>query len=285
MRDSTWWGAAILAGLAGLAGCGGTSGGGDDGEGQPDAAASHGLHIAFDYRFDDAGFFAAPERQATLEAAAATWSLRLGDDFAEIPAGTSVRTRDPEAPDAAATSFPIDAPIDDVLIFAGCSTIDGDGGVLAKSNSAAALNSVTDPALAAALRTRYEGANFEPWTGWISFDCSEPWFDDATPATADDLPNQPDFLSTAAHEIGHVLGFGTAMAHVALVDGTHFTGAQAAAAFGGPVPLIADGTHFTSGLASDGHEPLMDPSRGAGTRSLPTTLDVAAMLDLGYQAR
>lgn len=146
---------------------------------------------------------------------------------AEDPAGQT-DAGDPEAPNAAATSFPSDVEIDDVLIFAGCSAIDGAGGTLAVSNHSAAINSVSDTTLREQLRTRYEGLEFQPWTGWISFDCGENWFFDPTPATVTDLPaNRPDFLSTANHELGHVLGFGTAMAYFAHVSNATFTGAQA----------------------------------------------------------
>jgi hypothetical protein len=255
--------------------------------GGPDAPIppGHRISIAFDYRFDDAGFFTA-ERRLVLAAAAQHWGELITDDFPAIPVGTDVRTRDPEAPTAAASSFPGDVAIDDLLIFAGCSAIDGPGGTLAVSNHSAAINSVTDASLRELLRTRYEGADFQPWTGWISFDCGEDWFFDPTPSTATDLPgNRPDFLSTANHEVGHVLGFGTAMAYFAHVSNATFTGAHAMAAYGGAVPLIANGTHFASGLSSGGREPLLDPSRPAGVRSTATPLDVAVMADLGYDLR
>lgn len=244
-----------------------------------------GLSIAFDYRYDDAGFFT-PDRRLVLEAAARHWGALLVDEFPDIPAGTSVRTRDPEAPTAAATSFDIDVAIEDVLIFAGCGTIDGVGGTLALSNNSAAINTVTDATLREQLRSRYEGAQFQPWTGWVSFDCAEDWFFDPTPATDTDLPGgQPDFLSTANHELGHILGFGTAAAYLGLVTGTTFTGTEAMSSYGGPVPLIASGTHFAAGLSSGGREPLMDPGRPGGTRSTATPVDVAALADLGYQPR
>lgn len=280
-----------------LVGCGGAEdldsspdGGGsvvDAPVSEPDAPVTpiNKISIVFDYRFDGAGFFSV-ERRLVLEAAAQHWGNLLADDFPAIPIGTDVRTRDPEAPTAASSSFPSDVEIDDVLIFAGCSAIDGAGGTLALSNHSAAINSVTDATLREQLRTRYEGADFQPWTGWISFDCGEDWFFDPTPATVTDLPaNRPDFLSTANHELGHVLGFGTAMAYFAHVSNATFTGTRATATYGAAVPLIANSTHFASGLSSGGREPLLDPSRPAGLRSTATPLDVAALADLGYEPR
>ncbi len=182
-------------------------------------------------------------------------------------------------------SFPAEEDIDDVLIFVGCAIVDGG---IATSNNTAAIGSVTDPTLQAQLIERYEGADFEPWTGWISFDCGEPWFFDQTPESDDDIPaGVPDFYSTAMHEMGHVLGFGTAAAFEALVDASAgtFDGMAAVAAHGGPVPLTSSLVHWDSSLRSDGRPTLMDPSRTVGTRTPPTTVDVAAFTDLGYEVR
>lgn len=282
--------------VLGLAACGGgaaTDGdiGNDDvtdtdGADIDAAPAGHRLSIAFDYRYDDAGFFT-PAARATLAAAAAAWGDAIGDDFEMIPAGTSVRSRDPEAPDLDGTSFNIDVPIDDLLVFVGCSAIDGPSGVTATSNHAAAINSVQDPALRGRLQQRYEGADFEPWTAWISFDCDEPWYFDPDPSTDADIPGTDrDFWTVAMHELAHTLGFGTADAHFALVNAAPaFTGAAATTAYGGPVPMTGSGTHFANGVMSDGVAPLMDQSRPNGARFRPTALDRAALVDLGYQLR
>lgn len=286
-----WWLTLALAGCSGVEDLDGTP----DAPGQvvdapvsePDAPVVpvRGISIVFDYRFDTAAFFTAPRRLA-LEAAAQHWEDLLVDDFPSIPLGTDIRTRNPQTPTAAAMSFPSDVAIDDVLIFVGCAANDGPGGTLATSNHSAAINTVTDATLREQLRSRYEGMDFQPWTGWISFDCGEDWFFDPTPATATDLPaGRPDFLSTASHELGHVLGFGTAMAYFARVSSATFIGTRAVATYGGPIPLIANGTHFASGLSSGGREPLLDPSRPGGVRSTATPIDIAVLADLGYEPR
>lgn len=258
-----------------------TDAGGNDASLPRDAATPEGLSIVFDYRYDTAGFFADPARRDALDAAAAGWSAILLDDFEDIPAGTTIRTRDPESPSASATNFPSDSVIDDVLIFVGCSSFEGG---LAQSNHAAALSSVSDVELATRLRERSQGSDFEPWTGWISFNCDTPWFFDPTLDTADDIPGgQNDFHSTAMHEIGHVLGFGTSNAFSDLVSGGAFTGAAAVDSFGGPVPLTASGVHFQSSVVSGGRVTLMDISRTIGTRTPPTPVDLAVMSDLGYE--
>ena len=67
----------------------------------------------------------------SFEAAAKEWGERFVDEFPDIPSGTSLRTRDPEAPTAASVVFDSTAPIDDLLVFVGCSAIDGPGGTTA----------------------------------------------------------------------------------------------------------------------------------------------------------
>jgi hypothetical protein len=242
------------------------------------------FHIRFDYRFDTKGMFDPPERRAALEGAAAAWSAVLAEDFEDIPAGTAVLTRDPENPGDPGMVFPIEEPIDDLVVFVGFTNHDGPGGQLASSFPSAAIGSVSDPALSAALDERHKGSDFEPWTGWISFDESEDWFFDATPGDDGDLPAADiDFYSVALHELGHLLGFGTADAYFALVDGSNaFIGSEAAAANGGPVPLSGDGGHIVLGLTSDGRRPLMDSSDAPGERSVITSLDEAMMVDLGH---
>ncbi len=178
-------------------------------------------------------------------------------------------------------NFVSDEAIDDVLIFVGCASFTGG---IAQSNHAATTAAIADTALAARLQTRYEGDDFEPWTGWIAFRCDTPWSFDATPETVDDIPPADnDFYSTAMHEIAHVLGFGTAAAHFALVSEATFVGPAAVAVFGRPVPLTESGVHFQSSVLSDGTVTLMDSSRTIGTRTPPTTLDRAVMIDLGYE--
>lgn len=242
--------------------------------------------IQFDYRFDTSGFFADVSRRETLEEAAKSWGRVFSDDFPTIPAGTTVRTRDPESPQAAGMNLTIDTDIDDLLVFVGCSTIDGESGITAMSNHSAAINSVADSTLRNALNQRYRGADFQPWTGWISFDCDEDFFFDASPETDDDIPGvMSDFFSVAMHELGHVMGVGTADAFEALRQGPPmvFVGSEAVAAHGGNVPLTPNGVHLDSSVVSDGHATLFDSSHPGGARTAPTSLDIALLLDLGYQ--
>jgi hypothetical protein len=277
--------------MVGGGGDGGDGGGGAGGSGVGGGAAGGAggngptlFTIHFDYRFDTKGLFDAPERRAALEGAAAVWEALIVEDFDDIPAGTQVLSRDPEAPDLDGQTFAYEEPIDDLVVFVGFAAFDGPSGQLAQSYPSAAIGSVSDPALSSALDARYHGADFEPWTAWLSFDESEDWFFDPTPLTGDDLPpSQTDFVSVAMHELGHILGFGTADAYFAFVDAqSQFTGPAAMAAFGGPIPLTGDGYHIAAGTVVDGGRPLMDPSDAAGERSVVTSAERGLFSDLGY---
>lgn len=249
-----------------------------------DGSLPKGLSIEFDYRFDDKALFAPQEKKNALIAAAGFWSAALADEFDDIPAGTEILVRNPQTPTVAGQVFVYDKPIDDLMVFVGFATMDGAHGSLAISAPSAAIGSVSDPALSASLKTRFEGPDFEPWTGWLGFDEAEDWFYDPTPETSDDLPaGKIDFLSVALHELGHVLGFGTSDAYKALVQNGAFTGPKSVALYGGPVPLTADGKHIASGILSDGKRPVMDASDASGARSVITPLDLAILQDIGYE--
>lgn len=246
--------------------------------------AAPGITIEFDYRFDTSGWFADPVRRRALEAAAAIWSARIVDDFENIPVGTTVRVQDPEDPDATGMNFAIDREIDDVLVFVACASLPGTHNAITRSS--AAIGSVSDPALSARLSDRWYGSDYEPWVSAITFECSGSWYFDPTPDTASDIPSASrDFITVAAHELGHVLGFGNSDAYRALVSGGTFVGATAVRVYGGPVPLASSEAHFLSGLSFGGLEPLLDPEKGPGLRVEPTNLDLAVLADIGYALR
>jgi Bacterial pre-peptidase C-terminal domain len=235
-----------------------------------------GFRIQFDYRFDTQGWFT-PERRAALEAAARVWESIILDEFPDTPVGTATPyVLNPETNEYAGAGnvFRTDTLIDDVTIFVGARSLGG------------STLGVGAPSGHYTNESRYEGAKFEPWLGSIAFDTSTNWFFDPTPSTDNDIPiTQNDFISTAVHEIGHILGFNrSANAFESQIVDNTFVGTNAMAANGGqPIPLQAGGAHIRDGYEfGNSGEALMDPTSGSGERQLPTVLDAAILNDVGY---
>lgn len=239
--------------------------------------ANSSFKIQFDYRYDSSGWFT-PERKAALEAAANIWEKIILDEFQDVPTGTPLRVTNPETDEI--YTIAADAPIDDLLVFVGAKYIDGNSGTLAYAGTTATYD------LGSSLDTRYNGASFEPWTGYITFDGAENWFFDSTFQTANDIPfDDSDFISVTLHEIGHILGFSEGIpAFDRFLANNTFTGSSARAANGGnAIPLAADASHIQDGYQFSGSgETLMDPTSFAGTRKLPTAVDAAILDDIGY---
>jgi hypothetical protein len=247
-------------------------------------AAASDFSIGFEYAYDTAAYFDEPKRKL-LSNAGESWARYIESEFADVPAGTALRARHPEHIDMEGMVFNLDYEIDDVVILMGSSLIDGEGTTLASSSSSF-TNQVTDVALLEALRNRYEGNPFQPWMAQTTFDTEEVWAVDATPETDDDLPAaENDFLSTAIHEFGHVLGIGSAAAFDALIENGNFVGRKAMEVHGGPVPLAPDESHFARDISSRGKVPSMELGTAPGQRKRPTALDLAVLQDLGYSIR
>jgi len=275
-------GGASSGGQTNSGGGGTTSGPRGGTAGMPAAASS--FSIGFEYAYDTAAYFDEPKRRL-LTHSGESWARYIESEFSDIPAGTALRARHPEHIDMEGMVFDLDYAIDDVVILMGSSLIDGEGTTLASSSSSF-TNQVTDASLLETLRTRYEGNPFEPWMAQTTFDTEEVWAFDATPETDDDLPAADnDFVSTAIHEIGHVLGIGSAAAFEALVEDGNFVGQKAMEVHGGPVPLAPDGTHFARDISSRGKVPSMELGTAPGQRKRPTALDLAVLEDLGYSIR
>jgi hypothetical protein len=235
------------------------------------------FNIQFDYRFDTNGWFTT-ERRAVLEAAADVWEAIILNDFADVPIGT--KTPFVENPQTGTyvgidNIFTTDVMIDDLLIFVGARDIPDL--TLALGGSSGWFTG----------DIRREGNDHQPWIGSIAFDSIVSWFFDPTPLTDTDVPEtQYDFLSTAIHEIGHVLGFSRDInAYKRWIVNNTFTGTNAMFYNGGnAIPLqpailshIQDGyTYGTSGETS------MDPTSSLGDRIRPTLLDIAILDDIGY---
>jgi len=155
------------------------------------------FNIEFDYRFDSSGFFNDPARRAALAAAA-----DIQDEFPNVPAGIEFTVDNPSV-SGRQERIVLNSEIDDLLIFVGVRPLPGSTLGQAGPDGFDAAGTV--------FFNRIDGSDFQPWVGSLTFDPDANWFFDSTPNTDGDIPfGQSDFISTALHEIGHILGIGTA---------------------------------------------------------------------------
>lgn len=251
------------------------------------------FNIEFDYRFDDRGFFDNPVRRNALEAAADIWENLIQDEFPNVPAGTQFSINNPQN-GAQSPLITLEEPIDDLLIFIGAQSPPfGDSGSALARGGFSGVDA-SGEFFASRISSDFQGTgpvtNFEPWAGNISFDPSPNLSDgtraecffDATPETSNDIPNGSiDFIGTALHEIGHVLGIGSAPIFEEIGTGGAFDGVNATAVNNGkPIPLEDDLFHVQEGFFND--QVLMDPVVDLG-RSLPSQVDLALLSDIGYE--
>ena len=238
-----------------------------------DSASSSDFDIEFDYRFDSTGFFNDPTRRAALEAAGEVWESVIQDEFASVPAGTQLRVQNP-ATGSISERITLEEAIDDVLVFVGARNLPGN--IIGLAGFSAIF-------IGDGLSNRLSGSDFEPWTGQITFDTDTDWFFDSTPNTTNDVPfGDVDFISTAVHEIGHILGISTAPIFEELSTFNGFEGPNALSINGGdPVPLESD-LHVQEGFL--GNTVVMDPIQnpGASNRTL-SEVDLALLADIGYE--
>ncbi|MCE9563071.1 MAG: FG-GAP-like repeat-containing protein [Planctomycetes bacterium] len=125
-------------------------------------------------------------------------------------------------------------------------------------------------------------SGFAPWGGSIAFDTTETWHFGLTTTGLDS--NESDFYSVATHEMGHLLGIGTATQWFSKVQNGTFTGTNSEAVYGAAVPVYSDSAHWSNGLKYNGQFAVMDPVLNRGERRTWTSLDQAALQDVGWAA-
>ncbi|HWR38622.1 MAG TPA: RTX toxin [Patescibacteria group bacterium] len=264
-----------------------------------DAASS--FNIVFDYTYASSAFFTDAVK-ADLDFAASLWERAILDEFPDVTAGTSLSFRNPSTL-STNVSTTASGVIDDLLIYVGTTDLESYGAVGLGGPSATY-------ALGSSLDTRWNSTTtFQPWVGSISFDATPhysngpavSWFFDTTPETMSDVAtagaSKLDFISTATHEIGHVLGILNGInawnAHYSSTTKT-FTGANAEAHNGGnPIPLVPTSPSHPNGSASlapgsttafaNNQEPVMSYGISTtGHRLVPTDLELGILQDIGY---
>jgi hypothetical protein len=248
------------------------------------------IAFAFDYSRDTTGFFSSPQARQTLELAGQILGAHLGNQLSAInPSGGNTWSATFQDPVSRlnVTVDNLNIPANTLVVFAGGHNYSrntvGEGGFggWSASGSNAWLSLVSTRGQSGAAAN--PPTAFGPWGGSVSFDTATNWFF----GDANGIPSavQTDFLSVALHELGHVLGIGTAPSWSALVSGTSFLGPAATAVEGGQAPQVTPGgSHWAqTDLDPTQGQPDMTPIIQTGVRKLFTNLDFAALKDIGWQ--
>lgn len=243
------------------------------------------ISILIDYTLDTpayggTGFFQShPEARVALEQAAAELGQRIDARLAAInPTGSNTWTATLYHPGTGSLySIPnLRVPANSIIVYVGGRTIPGAeagfGGYGGYSWSGSTSWGQT-------LTTR-GWSGFSLWGGSIAFDSSRSWYFGLDPAGL--RSDQLDFYSAALHELGHVLGIGTAPQWWSQVQGTQFMGSQSRSIYGGPIPLSGERAHWADGVRVAGQPAAMSPYLYYGRRVIWSALDQAALYDLGW---
>jgi hypothetical protein len=235
------------------------------------------LTIRIDYSFDSTNFFDTQAKRDVLQSAANAIASSLNDNLSAIqPSGGNTWSANFPNPTTGqqATIANLVVPANTIVVYVGGRPLagsseagEGSTGGFSAQGSQSWLNLVAARGQAGALDA--SPTDFGPWGGSISFDNSGAtnWF--FGQGTGGLAPNQTDFFSVAEHEIGHVLGIGTAPSWSTFVSGNAFVGPAARAAYAGTnVPLDPAAQHWAEGTTSDGVETVMDPTVLDGVRTL-----------------
>ena len=248
------------------------------------------LNVQFDYRYDS-GFFADSERRAVLDYTASLFSV-LGDHLFPITAEGNnhwdVYFNNPSNISTWATVNDLSVASDTVTVFVGGSAM-GSGvlgyGTTGIIGEVSGTDSFVDSVYTRGqVNTSGDSAtDYGVWGGSISFNADADWYWGFSVEGLDN--NHHDFLTTAVHEVAHVLGYGTADSWFNFIQDDLFYGEASMAVYGAPVPV--DAAHWGEGVTGDlngsGQETLMDPSTPAGVRQLLTDLDYAGLADIGWR--
>ncbi len=271
--------------------------------------------VRFDFRFDDdaatdlgPGFFDTPAKVQALQDAGKAVSGLLGDSLAAIapdPAGGDSWAAQYVNPSSGGTTqrANLAVPADVLVVYVGGRAGPAsEGGVAFAAPGSAVLVTGSDAfrdlvnarGQLGGLPTASRPTDFGPWGGSVSFDSHTDWYFGTDPAGA--APGQVDFRTTAMHELGHVLGYGTSnswftsLTQYATDANWYFTGAASVKAYGGnAVPAEAadlGGAHWARGVRSpqDGNAPAL--MNGDPADQFPrafTVLDRAGLRDIGWE--
>jgi hypothetical protein len=254
-----------------------------------------GVQIQLDYSLDTNGFFGDSARRDVMQAVADYFEPHLTDDLeAIVPGGSNSWSAGLFHPATGVWHYEDDItiPADTMVIYVGGRDL---GGSTLGQAGPGGYSASGRQSFLTTVGTRGEGTtsgssamDFGPWGGSAAFDTETSWYFDVDPST-NEMFSGYDFYSVAIHEMGHILGFGTADSwdnQVASGNPNTFTGPMSVATYGGDVPLHEE-SHWEVGTASTigggGYfETAMDPNIANSQRKLFTDLDWAALDDIGW---
>lgn len=259
------------------------------------------IEIRIDYTYDTSNFFNTQEKRDAMEAVAKFYGDMINDSLLRIDpadfsqASWSARFTNPST----GSTQPIPGlivPENVIIVYVGArnlgGSVVGQGGPGGYSASGFTpwferIDGRGSPG--AATEEAADRTDFATWGGSITFDSPRTWnFSQSSNASG------TEFVPVALHEMGHVLGIGTATTWDNQLSGGTFTGPAAVQSFGSAP--TADGGHFTGSLSSElfgsfsvthgSTRPVMMLPGSLDTGSnfdVATDLDLAALVDIGWQ--
>ncbi len=270
------------------------------------------LSIEINYDFDTNHFFDTQAKKDSMQAVANQVAATLNDHLAAIvPSGTNTWSASFIDPSTGADREVANlvVPADTLIVYVGgrnlgLSVAGAAGPGVSAPSSTVPVTPGEDPAYESWSETVTQRGKpqpigpvttaFAPWGGSISFSTAEQFnFGAAAPAPPGVISFNPpqNFAQVAWHELGHVLGIGSAPTWERFVTPGGFAGPNAEAVYGGPVPLEPGGGHWAAGVVVDGTLDLMDGGGDGETQATSGTtprntvfsrLDYAALEDIGW---
>jgi len=261
------------------------------------------LTIKIDYTYDTSNFFNTQAKRSAIENAAKFYGDLIRDnllriDPADFPgASWSANSLHPGTGASLSISNLV-VPEDTIIVYVGSRNLSGNtlaaggpGGFNA-SGFTPWVDRIRGRGNAGATGLAGSQSDHAPWGGSITFDADSTWNFSQTQNHAGF-----EFINVALHELGHVLGIGTANSWFNKISGSVFTGAAATRSNGIAPPLQAGGGHFRgSTLASQvfgsfgRNHGLIRPvlmlasSIDEGSNfDVASDLDLAALIDCGWE--